>query len=176
MPNLIRLERRRFGRLRVLKRAPSKENCVQWRCQCRCGKEKVAASKRLLDGTCRSCGCLKNELSAKRTAKLFWKHGATINGHHRWGYWSWSSMFGRCNNQNNKQWKDYGGRGIRVCKRWKQYKHFLADMGRRPKGLTIDRINNDKGYSKANCRWATRKQQMANRRKRIKTNNQKGRI
>ena len=79
-------------------------------------------------------------------------------------YKVWSSMKHRCLNTQDKQYKDYGGRGITVSKRWLKFKNFLADMGERPVGMTLDRKNNDRGYMKSNCRWATRKEQQQNRR------------
>ncbi len=77
-------------------------------------------------------------------------------------YKSWSSMMQRCNNPNNCSYKYYGGRGIVVCERWRDFKKFYKDMKDRPIGLELDRINNNKGYNKANCRWVTRKEQMRN--------------
>jgi hypothetical protein len=73
-------------------------------------------------------------------------------------------MMQRCGNPNNPQFKDYGGRGIAVCKRWKIFKNFLTDMGVRPDGLTLDRIDNSKGYSPRNCKWATKQEQQRNMR------------
>jgi hypothetical protein len=83
-------------------------------------------------------------------------------------YWVWASMKDRCQNPNNRQWKDYGGRGIAVCDRWigrvVGFQNFAADMGDRPKGTRLERIDNDKGYSPDNCCWATPKQQQRNQR------------
>ncbi len=79
-------------------------------------------------------------------------------------YISWRNMRQRCQNPNHPDYEDYGGRGIKVCKRWKDFVNFLTDMGERPEGLTLDRINNDGNYEPDNCRWATLKQQAQNQR------------
>lgn len=79
-------------------------------------------------------------------------------------FWIWSDMCWRCKNSNHKAYKNYGARGITVCERWKIYQNFVDDMAPRPKGLMLDRIDNDKGYSPENCHWVTRKQQNINRR------------
>lgn len=79
-------------------------------------------------------------------------------------YWIWAAMIQRCHNPKNKQFANYGGRGITVCDRWRVFKNFEADMGPRPAGKSLDRINNNEGYSLANCRWTTSKQQNSNRR------------
>lgn len=83
---------------------------------------------------------------------------------HTRAYVSWHNMIYRCTNPKDKKWKYYGGRGIRVCSRWKQFDLFYKDMGDRPEGTTLDRIEGDKGYYKENCRWADRKTQQENRR------------
>jgi hypothetical protein len=89
------------------------------------------------------------------------KHGMRYSPEYR----SWASMIVRCTNSNRVGWRDYGGRGIRVCKRWLSFPAFFKDMGRRPEGMSLDRINNDRGYSPSNCRWATSQQQNLNRSK-----------
>ena len=89
-------------------------------------------------------------------------------------YQSWDDMTQRCTNPNFRQYKDYGGSGISICERWRKFVNFLEDMGEKPKGLTLEKTNNKKGYCKENCRWATRKEQQRNRRNnRIETYNGK---
>jgi hypothetical protein len=126
--------------------------------KCDCGKKKVVSVRDLWYGGTKSCGCLRDEKSSKR-----WTH------HGQWGtriHHIWIGMIQRTTNKKSPAYKNYGGRGITVCKRWRKFENFFADMkkGYR-KNLSIDRINNDKGYSPKNCRWATRKQQNNNTRK-----------
>lgn len=97
------------------------------------------------------------------------KHGHKRKGAVTPEYQSWTAMQTRCSNEKIKQWADYGGRRITVCKRWSKFENFLADMGPRPKGYSLDRINNDRAYSKQNCKWSTRKEQANNRRVRCDT-------
>ena len=92
------------------------------------------------------------------------RHGHTTATRQSRTYVSWASMLGRCVNPNNPAFKDYGGRGIKVCARWVLFDNFLEDMGDRPAGRTLERIDNAKGYSKDNCKWATKKEQQRNRR------------
>lgn len=91
------------------------------------------------------------------------KHGHSKKSKTSQTYKSWETMIQRCNNKNNPKYRIYGGRGIIICKKWMQFINFLEDMGESPKGYQIDRIDNDKGYFKGNCRWSTRKQQARNR-------------
>ena len=89
------------------------------------------------------------------------KHGCSGTSE----YGSWEAMIQRCRNPNDKRYKDYGGRGISICARWLDFRNFLADMGKRPKGLTLERINNDGNYTPKNCTWATLKEQQHNTRR-----------
>jgi hypothetical protein len=96
------------------------------------------------------------------------KHGQAYNGAQTPEYDAWRGMIQRCTNPNNKQWKDYGGRGITVCKAWlKSFEAFFKCLGKRPKGKTLDRKNNNGDYKPSNVRWATRKEQRANQRPRV---------
>ena len=92
------------------------------------------------------------------------KHGHGANGRETPTYRSWLAMVSRCSNPKQPGWKHYGGRGITVCERWREFANFLADMGEAPVGTQIDRTNNDIGYQPDNCRWATRQEQMRNTR------------
>jgi len=162
-----------FGRWTVLSFAGSDDGAL-WLCRCACGAEKIIRATQLAAGLTKSCGCLRDDV-----AKVFHlKHGRSRNrgahGADRRGrsraYRAWGDMLQRCSNPNFRQFKDYGGRGITVCEEWKNsFENFLRDMGEPPEGLSLDRIDNDGGYSADNCRWATRAQQQQNRRQKAAT-------
>ncbi len=152
---IINLKGKRFGRLIVQnKRIVKKEN-VLWLCLCDCGKEQFVRLSHLSNGHTKSCGCLHLEIVSKV------KHGMTGTP----TFSSWANMINRCKNPKCDRWLCYGGRGISVCKRWLKFENFYKDMGVRPKGLTLDRINNDGNYTPSNCRWATNIQQANNKRR-----------
>ena len=167
---MLELQGKRFDRLVVLRLDGLRKRYFWWICRCDCGKEKSVRGSRLNAGTTRSCGCLQRELSSARVTKAAGKysiiHGATRNGKWTREYVTWYAMRQRVNNPRHEHFKYYGGRGIRICRRWRKFENFLADMGLRPQGKTLDRKNPDGNYEPGNCRWATQKEQIANRRKR----------
>lgn len=126
-----------------------------WFFRCSCGIRKIVCVNNVKNGTTKSCGCLQRKIATK--------HGMANTK----TYNNWHGMKTRCYNKNEKNYKYWGGRGIKVCKRWMKFENFLEDMGECPKGKSLDRKNNDKGYCKENCRWATPKQQANNRRDNI---------
>jgi hypothetical protein len=148
---------RRFGRLIANVRIGKK-----WLCACDCGQTKEINPSNLKRGFTKSCGCMNREMSAKRNAMLKQTHGMTNSVEYK----TWQGMHQRCGNPKDKDYRHYGARGITVCERWGSFQNFYEDMGDKPDGLSIDRIDNDAGYSLDNCRWATPVTQANNKRHR----------
>jgi hypothetical protein len=158
----INLTGQRLGRLLVLERtAPHPDRTVHWVCLCECGNTTTVGGGQLRRGHTRSCGCLARELSRVREVT----HGHSRERNPTPEYLSWKAMNARCNNPNSPDFPNYGGRGITVCARWDSFENFLADMGQRPEGKTLDRYPNMNGnYEPGNCWWSTPKEQANNRR------------
>jgi len=170
----INLVGKKFGRLSVISeappyKAPSGRMYIMWNCVCKCGNKRTLRTSALTSKSSRtkSCGCLSAELSSKRNTTHSMSKSRT--------YTSYAAMKKRCTNKNDPTYEKYGGRGITVCERWlHSFQNFYEDMGERPLNTSIDRIQNDKGYYKENCRWASKSIQQINRRKTGKTSKYRG--
>ncbi len=140
-----------WDRLTVIGPAASYKNRYrQWQVRCSCGRQLVLMDQSIRSGATRSCGCLAIEMKAQTRV-----HGHSIEGRQTKTYMAWRDMLQRCYNEKNPSYHNYGGRGIKVCRRWWKFKNFLDDMGPAPEGLTLDRTEVNKGYSKTNCAWVT---------------------
>lgn len=152
MAAMIDLTGQVFGLLTVLARAESVRPGARWRCQCYCGRTHMAQGTELRRGRVRSCGCA----AAVMIGRANTKHGMSRTRAYR----AWAAMLNRCADSTNAR---YGGRGISTCARWRIFDNFYADMGDPPAGMSLERKNNNRGYSKGNCVWATSAQQNKNR-------------
>jgi len=147
---------KQFNRLTVIYVEPVKGKSARATCTCTCGKTISVTLSWVVSGNTKSCGCLKHESTMLRNTK----HGMA----HTKIYAIWSDMVGRCRRPSHHAYDRYGGRGITVDPSWLKFEVFFADVGERPEGKSLDRIDNNGPYSKGNCRWATSVQQSGNTR------------
>lgn len=127
-----------------------------WNCICECGNKIIRQSSRLKNGSAKSCGCLEKERKTKHNLCQ-----SPI-------YKTWNDMIQRCTNIKNNNYKNYGGRGIKICEKWLEFKGFYEDMGDKPEGLSLDRIDVNGNYCKDNCKWSTNIEQHNNMRRNVK--------
>ncbi len=153
-------EKSRFEKLIVIKEVVSTRRGRMFKCVCDCGKECIVVGTDLLKRRTKSCGCIKKTILGKLTKK----HGKISTR----AYSSWKNMRTRCLNKNYPYYKNWGGRGIKICKRWDNFSLFFKDMGERPESYTLERVNNNGNYCPSNCKWASRSEQAKNTRQRKK--------
>lgn len=158
MAQVVDMTGHKVGSLTVLSRADV-SGLAHWVCRCVCGSTKIVSGSRLRQGKTISCGCIARQRLRERN----FKHGNAVPGKESREYSSWVSMRSRCKNKKDPYYHRYGGRGIVVCDRWDSFAAFLSDMGPRPEGCTLDRIDPRGDYTPDNCAWATAKAQSRNK-------------
>jgi hypothetical protein len=159
MSKMLKLAGQKFGRLTVVEFLEMHNTNSYWRCVCDCGEEVRAQGGNLKNGHTQSCGCLRRDNTLAR--------GQTENGRKTKLFSKWGGIMQRCYDPNHKAYKNYGGRGIKVCDRWLDFNNFREDVGECPDGMTFDRTNNNGDYEPGNWRWATQKEQMSNTRRNV---------
>jgi hypothetical protein len=162
----LNISGQRFGKLTAMWPAGIQGKLIRWLFACDCGNYHVSSHTHVRGGLINSCGYLRKTVPLINSA---FRHGHASRRFNTSEYRCWRHMVERCSNPNYAEWCYYGGRGIEVCKRWRNFENFLADMGPKPKcvnphDFSIDRINNDGNYEPGNCRWATPYEQTLNRR------------
>jgi hypothetical protein len=168
MPKMVDMTGRRFAQLTVVRQTKQrKHGFVRWLCQCDCGKIKIIMGHSLRSGRTKSCG---HGVGANFHGNNYRRiHGATAGYGRTPEYSVWIDMLKRCRNPKSKRFHCYGGRGITVCERWHRFENFLADMGPRPAGYSIERINNDGNYEPLNCKWIPRRKNVRSKQRKADT-------
>ena len=156
--SFVQMDGQTYGKLKVVKFSHIEKNLAIWVCECSCGNVVKVRGSNLRSGLTKTCGC--SRLDNKRLIAAVTKHGQYGKPIYR----TWQSIIARCDRPSHKSYKDYGGRGITVCDSWRKFANFYADMGDRPAGTTIERIDNSKGYEPGNCEWQDAQHQARNRR------------
>ena len=165
MPPIVDISNQRFGRLVVIRPKKRPGAKMKWECRCDCSTVVHVLGESLRSGATRSCGCLRIEVTTVRNAREKTKHGHRRPGIQSPTYRSWRSMKQRYSNPKHPSYSAYGARMIGPCTAWfESFEAFFADMGKRPPGTSLERIDNRLGYFKQNCRWATPAEQAHNRR------------